>query len=287
MSEIEIPRRIFFAGFRPPTDDEIAWLAKSGCELVILGLDDEDDDRRGVDPTDYADTWELRAPWRNGKLEQAIDKLHAAGLLVGVHYWLRPVRKWLDGAHGFLRDLLITHDLFVVMGDFERHGLRMDPVKGGFTSWEDFVDFLEREWQEPPSSAPWDTRWPLYSLAVYGWQGKRSGWLAEMVTVAFVVLMVYGDRAHAGSTSEALALYRSCWRQWSADVDVGAEIVMGCGTYGQARVEENVSGPSFMARTHELLTAEGCHHRAFWSLPNCRTAPYRAAVEAVFADLEI
>lgn len=248
-----LPGKTMFAGFAPPSDRHWRVLESSGCEMIIFGLDDEDDDRRGVDPSDYHDTWKPRSQWRAGRLEAAIGRAHSMGVATGVHYWVRPVRKWLDEAHDYIRRLHAAHRISVVMGDIERYALRMKPALGGFADWSDVLDSIERAWAPPKYSTVFPG-WPSYAIASYGLPNPITRAAAEREFVRDNVLMVY---------DADVSLYVRCVEAW-ATLGLGAKTVMGYGTYADA--------PRNLEEAHNKVTIAGVERSAFWSLRSTNTA---------------
>ena len=177
---------------------------------------------------------------------------------VGVHVWGRPVRSWTHAQAAEVRAIHAAVPLDRVMIDHERHGLRMDPVRGGYGSHAEWVADVARLWTAPPYVGAYPS-WPELWCAIYGLPGVRH---AELVRVcAGAVPMVYGDLKHTGL--DPLPLYRRSARACAAILRPDQRLVMGVGAYDQSR--PGVTAEAMIQRTLGALRG---HDVAIWSLPH-------------------
>lgn len=263
------PTKTMLAGFAPPTRRQWALADASGCGRIIFGLDDEDDDSRGADRTDYADVWKPRPQWRAGRLESSIAEGHRRGYAVGVHYWGRPVVSWMDEAHRYCRQVHAACGLEFVMGDFERHAVKMDAVTGGYPDgWKGVARHIVKDWgvAEYEDAFP---GWPLYGLALYGlpteWGLELVGELLRAGVLIEVLLMIYNADP---------ALYARCIKAWVAKgipVDV---LTVGFGTYGDHNTRAG------MLAAVQAAKNEGATRGAWWSLRTTNTAEAQTIKDA-------
>jgi hypothetical protein len=261
------PRRIIFGGFHAAAEVELDLCVDLGADMIVYGLDDEDDDKRGVDRADYEDEWTRRRAWRGDRLERAIDAARAKGLAVGVHYWGRPDIGWTQGAAEDIQAVHRDHPIDWVYHDSERHDIRMRAEQGGFADCngdgdyeDDYVAWLAALWACPPGHDP--ALWPSLGAAVYGLPNARSKQLAHIVDQ--LVLMIYFNAKHTGEVGAAVRLARRCLAKWEGHRQ-DAQIVMGFGAYDQGR--PGVSPQLAMEAAHDAMRRAGVTHDAYWSLP--------------------
>lgn len=262
--------RTVLLGFGPSgSPEDIAICHAVGATTVILGLDNEDDDLNGVDRSDYADVWSLRPQLRKGRAEATLRAYKDAGFKVGVHVWGRPVELWMRGALAGARALHAAVGLDIIMVDWERHGGKMDPVKGGFASWPDFVRWLDRASRQPPTNDADAPPWPELWLACYGYPNARALDLVRLGSVGGVLPMVYGDLKHTGL--DPLPVFGRSAELLHAALRPEQLLVMGVGAYDMARPDW--SGPDMIQRILRHLALYGVKAFGIWSLPWLRQSP--------------
>lgn len=272
-------RKIVLLGFGASgSPEDIAICRAVGADTVILGLDNEDDDLNGVDNSDYGDVWSVRPQLRKGRAEATLRAYKAAGFKVGVHVWGRPVALWMEGARRGVGVLHAAIGLDIVMIDWERHGGKMDPVRGGFRSWGHFVAWAENLWRQPPTNDAGAAPWPELWLACYGYPNPRAVDLASMDSVRGVLPMVYGDLKHTGL--DPMPVFDRSVQLLRAVLRPDQILAMGVGAYDMARPD--TSAPAMVRKILTRLEAQGVGAVGVWSLPWLRQSPNVAAAFAPF-----
>lgn len=280
-----------FAGFNEVDAAEIKVLHEVGAHRVIIGLDNQDNDTRGVDPTDYDDDWELRPQLQGGRLERSFERLLNEGFEVGAHWWVRPVEKWETQARTFILSLADRYhgaEPFTAVGDIELYLLRLAATRGGFASFEEFAAWWGRCWLRPPTTVD-DLRWPRLAVAAYASPNPRSVLLARLAAVSELISMAYGNVALFGSALPASGLLPRTIREWSAELRDDQELTIGMGAYDQARGDRD--DQRVMISSAQALVARGVKRAAYWQLEsfdgnNWNHASRRAAIK-VAGQMEV
>jgi len=252
-----------FAGFNEVDVKELAYLKKIGCQRCIIGLDNEDDDRKGLDRSDYFDSWELRPQLRGGRLERSYERLQNEGILCGAHYWMRPMVKWEEEAQAKIIELAKKYGgpEFTAMSDIEYFAHKMSYKRAGFDSWEAVVEWWNAHWSPPPSDGqhPW---WPKFTVAVFPFPNHRSEPLARCSAVQEVTPMTYGNRKHWHGDPRTL-LERSI-REWREVLPSTTRLVQGMGAFSQARGDR--SEYKVMMDSGRFVAKAGIDGVAYWQL---------------------
>lgn len=257
-----VPKVWVFAGFNPVDKHELAILKDIGATGVIFGLDDEDDDRNGVDRRDYADKWKPR--YSRKRLLKSLKMCQDAGLEIGTHHWARPADPWDELAYEFMFKLTEDIELDWCVFDAERHWLKMKPENG----------LTAQEWVDDV----WAPRWAgvsvarQYAVAAYAYPTARMLPLALHDCVDAVIPMAYAPKRMGGTPPPQLQI--ESIKRWSKVLNGDGEGVqyagahpklwMGLGAYDQrwpGRTETEVMTESAVACI-EL----GCTRLIWWQL---------------------
>lgn len=276
-----------FAGFNEVDKREIEILTELGAYRVIIGLDNQDDDRRGIDRTDYDDDWEPRVQLQGGRLERSYERLLNAGFEVGAHWWMRPVDKWEEQARTFMLDLAgryYGNDPFTAVADVELFALHMRVIAkhAGYPTFEAFVQAWGNRWLRPGPSVE-DLRWPRLAVAVYAKPNPRSVIVAAHVAVLETITMGYGNVKLFGPELPARRLIPDTIEDWSAHLREGQLLTLGMGAYDQARGDYD--DREVMISSAKAAAARGIDRLIYWQLEsfdgaNWTHAERRAAIKA-------
>lgn len=280
-----------FAGFNEVDAAEIKVLHEVGATRVIIGLDNQDDDTRGVDPTDYDDDWHIRPQLQDGRLEASYERLLNDGFEVGAHWWVRPVETWETQARAFILSLADRYhgaEPFTAVGDVELFALHLAATRGGFASFEDFVAWWGRGWLRPPTTED-DLRWPRLAAAVYASPNPRSRLLVRSTAVSEVIPMAYGNVKQFGAELPSRGLLPRTIAAWSAELRDDQALTVGMGAYDQARGD--LDDQRVMIASAQALVARGIKRAAYWQLEsfdgnNWNHASRRAAIK-VAGQMEV
>lgn len=112
-------RWALFEGFGTVSRKDARDMAELGVEGVILGLNDEDDDRRGIESADKQDRFRLR--WGLDRYMRSVDNLAEAGLWTALMGWLRPRKDWCDQTLEVCDKLLWHEKVVGWVSDGERY----------------------------------------------------------------------------------------------------------------------------------------------------------------------
>lgn len=174
-----------FTGFNPVDAHELRILTNLGVSGVIYGLDHEDDDKRGVDPSDRHDRWQPVGHYRDQQtLVDNMQRVLDAGLWVGVHWWGRPADPWDADVNQWVGELSTRVPLTWGIVDAEKHWLKM-PADNGLSHDEWVHQVWTPRWCDEPVAEH-------YAVAVYAWPQPAWNGFVLHDAIDAVVPMAYG-----------------------------------------------------------------------------------------------
>lgn len=221
---------VLFVGFVFPTAAQIARYAAAGVKALIIGINNQDDDKRGVEPSDLADGF----VWRHGaqgpaKLREALDTCARWNMKLAPMIWARPTDKYCAEAAA-------------VVAPFESHPAFLGVCHDFEVYWHKLVPIADLTGEA--SAALW--------LRHFGRSGTRA-FITDYATMPAVVGALFRAALNAGVDVYAIpqaysrhswlakgaayragatqALARRSWGKELADGDDKARIVCGLAAY--------------------------------------------------------
>lgn len=107
-----------FEGFGPVSKERARRFAKEGVKILVLGINHEDDDRKGVEWEDLKDDFKIFHG--RDKMLESIDNLEEVGILVILMGWLRANKRWVNSTLSVCRDLIEHDNVIGWLSDGER-----------------------------------------------------------------------------------------------------------------------------------------------------------------------
>jgi len=221
---------ILFTGFAFPTASQVARYAAAGVKALIVGINDQDDDKRGVEPSDLADGF----VWRHGaqgpaKLREVLDLCARWDMKLAPMIWARPTEKYCAEARAAVEPFEAHPAFLGVCHDFEVY-------------WHKLVPIADMTGEE--SAALW--------LRHFGRSGTRA-LITDYATMPRIVGALFRAAINAGVDVYAIpqaysrhswlpkgAIYRAgetqkaARRSWGAELadgDEKARIIVGLAAY--------------------------------------------------------
>lgn len=278
---------ILFTGFSFPTASEVARYAAAGVKALIVGINDQDDDKRGVEPSDLADGF----VWRHGaqgpaKLREALDLCARWNMKLAPMVWARPTNKYCAEAAAAVAPFE-SHPAFLgVCHDFEIYWHKLIPI----------ADLTGEE-----SAALW--------LRHFGRSCTRA-FITDYATMPAVVGALFRAALNAGVDVYAIpqAYSRHSWlrkgqiyragetqkaarRSWGrelADGDDKARLVVGLAAYDlgpqpNAWMRAQLVGATSPDLPHSAQLAPAV---AWWSTPAARQGKHLEALLALIQETQ-
>lgn len=262
-SQARFERHYIMSGPNPVTMQEIDAAREAGATGIALMVHHEDDDRKGVDWTDYNDQFVPVRPFRNEDefakmLERIKRELGEVALIV----WARPVCEWEEAASRYVHGLHRAVGLDHVFVDTERHNRNMR-IPRHFQTWQEWCEYHARTWRLAPTNDDLDP----FSMVLMGYLsiGQRDIQMLETGIYNAFAHMGYGDRGHSPATLRGLKRWLDGLLSRLRDkVPAGIDIWHGQGAYDLTRTDgtaaEVIESMCSIALTH------GCTSLATWQL---------------------
>lgn len=254
-----------FYGFGVPTLARLQWIAQAGFDVVILGMNHQDDDTNGITRADLKDVFKIIGGRRSlSRWNQALDQAHDLGLEVWLMPWARTTLAYNETARATLEPMTDHPAVGALVHDTEVYWHRLlpdgvDHAQAVEQNWlpvwgEMGVDHIVTDYAYAPESIL-----PLlpHMSAAIPQAYSRASWIPR------------GDVYRAGKT-QAAAL-----RSWRGHMGTNQRLIVGCAAYDQSGHPGGIKGgmtAQYEASTH----GDGI---AWWSYKSAGTVARRVMAE--------
>lgn len=278
---------ILFTGFAFPTAQAIARYAAAGVKALIVGINNQDDDQRGVEPSDLADGF----VWRHGKegpakLREALDTCARWNMKLAPMIWARPTEKYCAEARAAVEP-------------FESHPACMGVCHDFEVYWHKLVLIADLTGEQ--SAALW--------LKHFGRSSTRA-FITDYAIMPAIVGALFRAAINAGVDVYAIpqaysrhswlskgAIYRAgetqkaarrSWGRELADGDEKARVIVGLAAYDlgpqpNAWMRAQLGGATSPDLPHPERLAPAV---AWWSTPAAKQGKHLDALLAIIQETQ-
>jgi len=267
---------VVFEGFKFHGERELDLWAKAGIKHVIVGLTDEDDDKRGIDPSDLDDVFK----WRHGKSGKSRFIKHARlcaerGMWAWPMIWLRTTLGYNVTASQEILPLTDEDGCGPILFNTERYWHKLLPE--GMSHYTAVQEHVVPHWCEQGvalgvtdyASCP-ESILPLLSICDFGLAQaySRASWAKRQGKANEVYL--------PGRTQDFAEV------KWLRRMSHDQALIMGLAAYDQAGHRGGTRAA--MTASRDASDAQGVAGVAWWSWPSAGSTAKKVILDLARQD---